>query len=236
MIEFINEVSENQADLIKSFAIFYLLLVGNYISHSIFTCYQIRFINIHKSLQLFISFLLFYFLVTLVSNTGKKEFTPPIEKMLYSIIYFVGFLFLMRLDMTISTIVLILIFIMYFIELNKDFYLEGGSSINNEKDKQLYSENQYWITINWPFKLKLFPVNKSDFKLVNKIEYIFFYIIMGLLIIGFIAYSGELKDSLKINKSKNLTIFDVLTDVSICNIKNKKPFWDYFKIGLGLNL
>ena len=60
MLELLSEISQNQADLIKSFAIFYLLLVGNYIGNSLFTCFQINYIHAHKWLQLFISFLLFY--------------------------------------------------------------------------------------------------------------------------------------------------------------------------------
>jgi len=42
---FIKEISQNEADMIKSFAVFYLLLVGNYVGTSIFTCSQITFIN-----------------------------------------------------------------------------------------------------------------------------------------------------------------------------------------------
>ena len=44
----INEISQNQADLIKSFAIFYLLLVGNYVGTSIFTCFQIQYMRKNK--------------------------------------------------------------------------------------------------------------------------------------------------------------------------------------------
>ena len=55
------ELTENQADIIKSFAIFYLLLVANYIGNSLFTCLQINTIKTHKSIQLFSAFLLFFF-------------------------------------------------------------------------------------------------------------------------------------------------------------------------------
>jgi len=37
-----SELTENQADIIKSFAIFYLLLIANYIGGSLFTCLQIN--------------------------------------------------------------------------------------------------------------------------------------------------------------------------------------------------
>lgn len=234
MLELFKEISTGQADLIKSFAIFYLLLVGNFIVSSIFTCFQINVIKNNKLLELLIAFFLFYFLVTLVSNTGKLEYTPPIEKFIYSIFYFIGFLIVMRLDVVISGLVLLLIFIIYFLELNKDFYLDGGKEITDANDKEIYNKNQYWITFNWPYKIRLFPVKKIDFQIINKIENIIYYIIIFLLTIGFIAYGGEIHDTLK--HSKKITWFNVITDTSICSIKDRKSFWHYFKIGLGLKI
>jgi hypothetical protein len=230
----INEISQNQADLIKSFAIFYLLLVGNYVGTSIFTCFQITYIQKNKWLQILISFLLFYFLVTLVSDTGKLEFTPPIEKFVYSIFYFIGFLVVMRLDMRISALVLLLIFIIYFLELNKDFYLDRGNNIDNPVDQDIYNSNRYWITFNWPFKIRLFKVNNGDFKIINQIETIIYYIIIFLLVIGFIAYGGEIHDTVK--KTKNLTWVDIVTDTDICRLKDRKSFLHYLKVGLGLKI
>jgi hypothetical protein len=234
MLQFFNEISTGQADLIKSFAIFYLLLVGNYIVNSIFTCSQINFITKNKWLQLSIAFFLFYFLVTLVSDTGKLEYTPPIEKFIYSIFYFFGFLVVMRLEVVISVLVLLLIFVIYFLELNKDFYLDREDTINNEKDREIYKKNKYWITVNWPFEIRLFPVKKNDFKFINKIETIIYYIIIFLLIIGFISYGGEIHDTLM--KNKNLTWIKVITDTNVCKIKDRKSFWHYFKYGLGLKI
>jgi hypothetical protein len=234
MVYLINEISTAQADLIKSFAIFYLLLVGNYIGGSLFTCFQIKFIQSHKFLQLIIAFFLFYFLVTLVSNTGDLELTPPIEKLLYSLFYFIGFLIVMRLDVRISSIVIILIFIIYFIELNKDYYLEGDNQIHNVKDKLVFENNQYWITINWPFQVRLFPVNKQDFKYINQIENGIYYIIILLLVGGFISYAGEIRDTLK--TKKNITWFDIITDTEICKLKEKKSFLHHLKVGLGVKI
>lgn len=230
----INEISQNQADLIKSFAIFYLLLVGNYVGTSIFTCFQITYIQKNKWLQILISFLLFYFLVTLVSDTGKLEFTPPIEKFVYSIFYFIGFLVVMRLDMRISALVLLLIFIIYFLELNKDFYLDRGINIDNPVDQDIYNSNKYWITFNWPFRIRLFKVSNGDFKLINQIETIIYYFIIFLLVIGFIAYGGEIHDTVK--KTKNLTWVDIVTDTDICRLKDRKSFLHYLKVGLGLKI
>ena len=230
----LNEISQNQADLIKSFAIFFLLLVGNYTSTSIFTCFQIETIKKHKWIQLLLSFLLFYFLVTLVSGTGKLEFTPPIEKFFYSIFYFIGFLVIMRLDMRISSLVLLLIFIIFFVELNKEFYLDRGINITDPLDQDLYNSNQYWITLSWPFTLKFFKVNKEHFKVINRIQTIIYYIIVFLLVIGFISYGGEIHDTVR--KSKNLTWIDVITNTSICKLENRKSFLHYLKVGLGLKL
>ena len=234
MIELFKEISTRQADLIKSFAIFYLLLVGNYVGSSIFTCFQINYIKNNKTLQLVISFLLFYFLVTLISETGKLEYTPPIEKFIYSIFYFFGFLIVMRLEVLISALVLFLIFLIYFLELNKDFYLDRGTEINDPADEEIYIKNRYWITFSWPFEIRLFPVKDYDFKIINKIETIIYYFIIFLLIIGFIGYGGEIHDTLI--KNKNLSWIKIITDTNICRIKDKKSFWHYFKIGLGLKI
>jgi hypothetical protein len=210
------------------------LLVGNYVGTSIFTCFQIKYIQENKWLQLVISFLLFYFLVTLVSDTGKLEFTPPIEKFIYSIFYFIGFLVVMRLDMRISALVLLLIFVIYFLELNKDFYLDRGTDINNPIDQDIYNSNKYWITFNWPYKIRLFKVHDDNFKLINKVETIIYYVIIGLLVIGFISYGGEIHDTIK--KNRDLTWIDVVSDTDICRLKNRKNFLHYLKVGLGLKI
>jgi hypothetical protein len=234
MLELLKQISQTQSDLIKSFAVFYLLLVGNYIGDSLFTCFQINYIKTHRWIQLFIAFLLFYFLVSLVSNTGKLEFTPPIEKLVYSIAYFFGFLIVMRLDLVITALVLLLIFIIYFIELNKDFYLDRGSEINDPIDQDVYNSNQYWITFDWPYKIRLFHVKSDDFIIINKIETIIYYIIIFLLVIGVISYGGEIHDSIK--NSKNLTWVDVILNKDVCRLNERKSFFHYLKIGLDIKL
>jgi hypothetical protein len=234
MLELLTEISQNQADLIKSFAIFYLLLVGNYIGDSLFTCFQITYINKHKWIKLLIAFFLFYFLVSIISNTGKLEFTPPIEKFVYSIFYFFGFLIVMRLDLRLTAMVLFCIFVIYFLELNKDFYLDRGSQIYDPVDQDIYMNNQYWITLDWPIKIRLFRVTPNDFSFINKLEKLIYYIVIFLLIIGFISYGGEIHDTVK--RSKNLTWIDVITDSSICRLKDRKGFLHYLKVGLGLKI
>ena len=230
----LKEISVFQADLIKSFAIFYLLLVGNYIGTSLFACYEINYIKSHKWFQFTLSFLLFYFLVILLSNTGNLEFTPPIEKLINCFFYFIGFLFVMRLDMKITLIVLTLIFSIYFIELNKDFYLDKGKEIYSQLDQSIYNDNKYWFTLNWPFRVRLFPVNNEIFTTINKVETIIYYMIVFLLVIGVLSYGGEIHDT--VSKSKNLTWLDVITDTNVCKLKNRKGFCHYLKVGLGMKL
>lgn len=234
MLSIFNEISVFQADLIKSFAVFYLLLIGNYIASSLFACYEVNYIKTHKWFQLLMAFLLFYFLVTLVSDTGNLELTPPIERLINSLFYFIGFLFVMRLDVTITLIVLSLIFTVYFIELNKDFYLEKGKKLDDPADKSVYNDNRYWITMNWPIRLRLFPVVDKDFETINRIQTVLYYIIVFLLVIGVISYGGEIHDT--VSKSKHLTWIDVITDTSICKLKTRKSFWHYIKVGLGMKL
>ena len=140
----------------------------------------------------------------------------------------------MRLEMRISSLVLLLIFIIFFVELNKEFYLDRGINITDPLDQDLYNSNQYWITLSWPFTLKFFKVNKEHFKVINRIQTIIYYIIVFLLVIGFISYGGEIHDTVR--KSKNLTWIDVITNTSICKLENRKSFLHYLKVGLGLKL
>ena len=232
MFNFLNEISTTQADLIKSFAIFYLIIFSNTVM-GLFTCHQITLLQKNKTILLFIAFLLFYFLVTLVSNTGFLEFVPPMQKLIYTFMYFIIFLITTRLDFRVMIIVLILVFIIYFIELNKDYYLELGKNIYNKNDKSLYSHyTKHWVTLDFPYKIRLFPINNTHFKIINKIEYILYIFIYILLILGLIAYGGEIKETLI--RKKNLTWIDVFTDTEICNLNERKSFIHYLKIGLGL--
>jgi hypothetical protein len=152
---------------------------------------------------------------TLISNTGKLEYTPPIEKLIYSFVLF-------------------LIFVIYFLELNKDFYLEAGNEIDNNIDQDIYKSNQYWVTLNWQFKVRLFPVKKTDFTIINKLETVIYYLIILLLVLGFIVYGGEIHDTLR--RTKNLTLIDIITDTNICRLEDRKSLWYYLKVGLGVKI
>lgn len=226
---FFKEISINQADLIKSFAVFYLIVFSNTVL-GLFTCHQINFIQNNKHILVIIAFSLFYFLVTLISDTGNLEFMPPIQKLIHTIIYFMLFLITTRLDFRVMFAVLVFIFIIYFIEINKDYYLELGKTIHDTNEKKIYTEyNKYWITIDYPYKIRLFPVKPEHFIIINKIEYVLYSLIYILLILGFISYHGEIKDTLV--KNKHLTWLDVFTDTNICKLKDRKSFGHYLKIG-----
>ena len=123
--------------------------------------------------------------------------------------------------------VLAIIFLIYFIELNKKFYLKNKDSQNNLHDK-------YWITLNFPFKVRLFHIKKTHFNIIEKVENILYIAIYVLIFLGLIAYGGEIKDTL--TNKKNVTWFDVFADTNICHMKDKRPFIHYLKLGLGLKL
>jgi hypothetical protein len=225
MLDLFNEITYKQVDMVKSFAAFLMIIFSARLGDSMINCEQMMFLKKKSKLfNIIACFFLFYFLVTIFSNTGNFEHISPIVKFMYSIIYFSVFLIVMRLDMRISFIVFILIFTIYFIELNKDFYLDP-------KNKKY--TNTHLISIDWPFKIQMIPINHEFFTTLNKIENLLFYVILMLLILGFIAYGGEIKDTLK---SSRLTWVDVIVDTNFCKIRDRKSFLHYLTLGLGLKL
>lgn len=227
----INEISFYQADLLKSVAIFYLLILGNFIT-GLFTCNQTNFVKNNKIVQAIIAFTLFYFLVTLVSDTGNLELIPPIQKLLYTIGYFFIFLLSMRLDFRVMVAIIGLVILVYFIELNKDYYLELKNTITSEADKKVYDDHSYWITLDWPFKVRLFPIHKEQFSIVNKFENLLYYLIIIFIILGIVAYRGEI--TIAMHKKKDLSWYEVFNDTNKCKILERLPFLHYVKVGLGV--
>jgi hypothetical protein len=238
-----------QADLIITFAMFYIVILSGNI-RGLFTCRQTNFFEKNKSAVLFTSFILFYFLCSLVSNTGHLKYVPPIQKLLYTVIYFLLFLLTTRLDFKVTFAVLGVIFLIYFIELNKTFYLKNKDSSDHNKNKftHIYNNaddnadaddlthdyNNHWITLDFPYKIRLFAIKNDHFIVLEKIEKILYVIIYVLTILGLIAYGGEIKDTLK--TKNNVTWFDVFADTKVCKIKDKRPFTHYLKLGMGLKI
>ena len=61
------------------------------------------------------------------------------------------------------------------------------------------------------------------------------YYTLGILIlIGFISYGGEVRDTLV--KNKILTWKNVILDRGLCNLKNKKTIYQNFMTGLGIKI
>ena len=221
-----------QADLIITFAMFYMIIFSNTI-RNILTCHQMNFLENNKYVVLLTSFILFYFLCSLVSNTGHLKNIPPIQKLLYTIVYFFVLLITTRMDFKITFAVLGLIFLIYFIELNKKFYSTNPDS-NSDPDSPKNDYISHWITLDYPFKVRLFRFDKKHIEFIETVEWTLYILMYVLIMLGVISYGGEIKDTL--NNKKNVTWKDVLFSNKICNIKDRRPFMHYVKLGLGLKI
>jgi uncharacterized membrane protein len=227
-----------QQDTIKSMAIFYIILYSHF-NIDLLTCYQKSYINNNKTIQYILGFFCLFFLVTLFSTTGNMKYIPPLQKLLHTIFYYILFLLSVRLDYRIMTLTIFLIIFVYFLQLNVNYYKINLNSTSQDKpdnlqiDKQ-YEQYQYWITWDYPIKIRLFPVKKSQLNKITYLNYILYYIIIILLVFGFICYGGEMRHKIKNNKS--LTWFTVLFDTSICKMKEPKSLLYYFKMGLGIKI
>ena len=219
-----------QADLIITFAMFYMIIFSNTI-RNLLACHQMNFLENNKYIVLLTSFILFYFLCSLVSNTGHLKYVPPIQKLLYTIGYFFLLLITTRLDFKITFAVLGLIFLIYFIELNKNFYSTTKDPDPNSPKNEYMT---HWITLDYPFKIRLFPFDKKHIELIETLEWTLYIFMYVLIVLGLISYGGEIKDTL--NNKKNVTWVDVLFSNKLCNIKDRRPFMHYLKLGIGLKI
>ena len=227
-----------QQDTIKSIAIFYIILFSHF-NNDLLTCYQKSYINNNQTIQYILGFFSLYFLVSLFSTTGHIKYMPPIQKLFNTIVYYILFLLSVRLDYRIMTLTIFLIIFVYFLQLNVNYYTINLNSTSQDNPDNLqidkeYEQYKYWITWDYPIKIRLFPVKKSQLNKITYLNYILYYIIIILLVFGFICYGGEMKDKIKNNKS--LTWFTVLFDTSICKMKKSKPLLYYFKMGLGIKI
>jgi len=121
------EVNTTLADLMTIIIAFYGILYVSQVS-SIFTCQQVQINESHKIYQYIFTFGIFYFIALLVNKSELD--IPPIQKLLNCVIYFIIFLILNRLDYKIMMTVLALIFLIYFIFVNKQYYYKLNPSNN----------------------------------------------------------------------------------------------------------
>lgn len=222
-----------EQDIIVSLAIFYIILYAHF-NIDLFTCFQRSFISNNKYIQYVIGFFSLYFLVTLFSKTGQLSYIPPIQKLFHTFLYYLIFLCSIRLDYRIMIATLFLILFAYFIQLNITYYKKGFSNKISNHEATLYDNYKYWITVDYPVKIRLIPVEYSQLNALTFVTNILFLIIILLILVGFICYGGELKELMKNNKS--LTWIKVITDTSICKLKEPKSLWYYFKKGLGIKI
>jgi hypothetical protein len=227
-----NNLNVNQIDFIKSIAVFYLFIFTNLLL-SLFTCHQVHFIQNNSFIIKIAAFLIFFFLITNITDSGALQFVPPIQKLIYSLFYFCIFLLSTRLDISIMITIVVIIFILFFIELNKKYYLELNKNIKIDDDKITYDGySQFWITLDNPYRIRLLKIQPSHFDVINQLEYVLYIIGRLLLIVGFIAYGGEMRDLF--SKNKNISWTDIFNNTKNCDLKETKSLFYYFKRGLNL--
>ena len=95
---------------------------------SIFTCQQNAVNNSHPLYKLIFAFGIFYFIAVVVSNSEID--IPPIVKIFNTIIYFLIFIVFNRLDYRLAVTVLGLVFFVYFLSLNKQYYFNLDPTTN----------------------------------------------------------------------------------------------------------
>ena len=128
--------------------------------------------------------------------------------------------------------IICLIVLVYFIELNKEYYLEFGDTITDKEDKQVYDDHAYWITLDYPFRVRLFPIKPEQFSVINKIENVLYYFIIIFIVLGIVAYRGEI--TIASHKRQDLSWFEVFNETHKCKIAQRLPFLQYVAVGLGL--
>ena len=74
------------SEIIKSFAIFYLFIFCN-ILLKLFPKSHLKFMVSNYTFIYIAGFLVFYFLITLFSDTRKN--IPPIQKLVYTLVYYI---------------------------------------------------------------------------------------------------------------------------------------------------
>jgi hypothetical protein len=240
-------------DLISIFIAFYGILYVSQVS-SIFTCQQNMINKDNKLYQYIFTFGIFYFVATLVNKT-ELDF-PPIQKLINCFIYFILFLIVNRLDYRVMITILASFCFIYFINLNKEYYftvnpttntvelnnnlansskavsLINSSSENIEKTAATIENHQYWITMDYPFTIRLFAVSVNEYYYLSILNKIIIVLIIILTIIGFIQYYGLLKYTF----DNKVTFYNIIFENPNCKPLNYKlTFFDYILLAFDYN-
>ena len=118
-------------------------------------------------------FFIFYFFVTIYS----KNKYPPLQRIIYTIVYYIFFIIYVNFDLIYTFIIGILIFIIYLLETIKLFY-----STNKNPDEN------YWITLDYPIKIRKYKFDKSQLNTITKIESAMKLIIIITIFMGLYKY------------------------------------------------
>jgi hypothetical protein len=161
-------------ELIKSFAIFYLFIFTNVLL-KLFPKSHVYFMTHNKPFIYTTGFMIFYFLITLFSKTNTN--IPPLQKLFYTFFYYILFLISIKLDMIYTIIIGICLFGFYLLDVIKSFYLYNK-----------HPEEQFWITLDYPVKIRLIPFNKSQLPYIEFVENTLDFVIISTLIIGIYKY------------------------------------------------
>lgn len=170
------QLIDYQIDILKVLFVFYLLIFSAQI-HNIFTSLNIKIITKNIVLQYILIFLVFFFLVSSISNTKKLMNIEPIQKLIYSIFYFILFILTLKINGTLRNIIFILLIICYFLDMNHDHYYNLLKKNNHKK--------YYWITWKYP-QINMYPVKLYQLSILTKINTYIIYTIFILFIIGII--------------------------------------------------
>jgi len=247
------KINKIVSDIVSIFIAFYWILYASK-AKTIFTCQQ-DFINEnHRFIQYIFTFGIFYFVALFINKTEVE--LPPIQKLINCLIYFILFIIINRLDYRLTITVLGLFCLLYFIFLNKEYYytvdpetnkveLNNNStnsmklvsiinkySSNIEESANIIKNHQYWLTIDFPFKIRLFPVTIPQYYYLSLLNKFIIVCIVLCAILGFINYIGILKYSFK-NK---ITLYNVLFENPNCKPLNYNlPFFDYILLAFDYN-
>lgn len=241
------------SDIVSIFIAFYCILYASK-AKTIFTCQQAFINKNHRFINYIFTFGIFYFVALFINKTEIE--LPPIQKLFNCFIYFILFLIINRLDYRLTITVLGLFCLLYFIFLNKEYYytidpttnmveLNNNSknsmklvsilnrySTNVEEASQIIQSHQYWITIDYPFIIRLFPVTISQYYYLSILNKIIIVCIFLCSVLGFINYIGLLKYTFK-NK---ITIYNVLFENPNCKpLIYNLGFFEYILLAFDYN-
>lgn len=203
---------KNDFYLISALSAFYLIVFSTYLSF-LFTCNVDNAIKKNQKLIIVMGYFLFFYLVTIADKSLTDD--HPFEKMIITLLYYIIFLFTTRMDINITFMVILTIFIINFMELNKEHYrLLIKNKINNGKI--------YWFTLHNPIKINLFEVNESQLRFINDIQHILNYSLYLLISVGFLSFYGEMK---YMKKNRNIPFYQLFFERNICKIRDKRSVY-----------